>query len=347
MDYDFEAKQAEYRAPLWAWIDAHLWSVPITRRTVCYLDTRQAIETQYLLSLGYAPENLHPCNREPVEVALLTTQLDRLGLPRVKTHGIDILRVVGTLPFTVVNFDGCGQIGSFGTVRTILGCARTMTAKSVLAVNVLAGRETGAAAAEINRWRQRPVWRFDDDSPDGGEWIPRPDQNAHALRRKWLRELVLVKRGRGELLTRWTPMAETTGDYMSASGQRMIWAAWKLRWPARRTWNPICDGLGGGVKKIFTTRSFRKRVRALARSENLMRQVGPPPARVSEPPSAATGKEIASREYIRSAFAKLLAGTSKGEAEIIVKEFKGVFANCVNQGVEGPGPDNPEKETGQ
>src|SRR5262245_56815463 len=184
--YDFQAK-SEYRAELWKWVNDHMFAVPVNKRKVCYLDTKQCLETEYLLSLGYRANNLHPCNINPAEVALLTMRLDALGLPRVNTHGMDIARIVRQFgPFDVVSFDGCGHIGSPATLKAIRLISREMRPKSIITATILAGRETGDTADELNRSK-----------------IADGVRNAHDLRLKWLRHVIFTDRKGGECFRRW------------------------------------------------------------------------------------------------------------------------------------------------
>jgi hypothetical protein len=138
--YDFEAK-ATYRARLWGSVDAFS-KKHRSLRTVIYLDTKEALASQHLLSMGYSPANLHAVNRNPAEMAHLSMTLDRLGLPRVQTYGLDFKDAIrrGGGRFDVVDFDGTSQLHD-ALIETV-HAATIAAIGGVLSVTVLGGRET-------------------------------------------------------------------------------------------------------------------------------------------------------------------------------------------------------------
>jgi hypothetical protein len=144
--YRFHAKDT-YRWRVWNEIDKMV-TRPRHLRTVVYLDTSEALETEYLLGAGYCPENMLAVNRSPAQVARLTLRLKTLGLPTVKTAGVEWERAI-TSTFVqgqgrgvdVVNFDGTGCL-SPDLVNLLAETVSTAKPK-VMAVNMLAGREWG------------------------------------------------------------------------------------------------------------------------------------------------------------------------------------------------------------
>ncbi len=141
--YDFKEKQG-YRSRVWLEIEKRI-SKPRALRKVVYLDTREALETVFLLDRGYRPGNLIAINREPVEVALLTQRLDKLGYPRITTAGAEWDRVLSERlagqRIDILNFDGMGNLSL--TLINLLRESLHHVSPTVLAVNMLAGREAG------------------------------------------------------------------------------------------------------------------------------------------------------------------------------------------------------------
>lgn len=147
--YDFDAKQ-RYRRDVWQAIDQRI-KKPRALRTVAYLDTAEALETQWLLSLGYHPDRLLAVNRSPAQVAALQQRLDRLQLPRVNTAGRewwevmtgnDVPRKLGVQDLDVVNLDGTGNL----SVNTAFDAAMSLfRGPKVFALTLLGGRESSAA----------------------------------------------------------------------------------------------------------------------------------------------------------------------------------------------------------
>jgi hypothetical protein len=146
--YAFEAKQY-YRRDVWRAIDQRI-KKPRALRTVAYLDTAEALETQWLLSLGYHPDRLLAVNRSPAQVAALQQRLDRLHLPRVKTAGRewravmtgnDVPRKLGVQDLDVINFDGTQNLSA--DMLTDAG-ASLFRGPKVLAVTILGAREPTA-----------------------------------------------------------------------------------------------------------------------------------------------------------------------------------------------------------
>jgi hypothetical protein len=142
--YDFKSKE-QYRARVYSEVDKVLVSKPIALRRVAYLDTREALETQFLLGRGYLPQNLLAVNREPVEVALLTRRLRELGLPLVSTAGIEWTRAmgerVGSHGADVLHFDGTSCLFT-GLINIARKSVYAVTPR-VLVLNMLGGREAG------------------------------------------------------------------------------------------------------------------------------------------------------------------------------------------------------------
>jgi len=108
--YDFESKHL-YRKRRELCIDR--FAVGSFRdRKVAYLDTREALDTISYLKRGYRPKNLWAINRDPVEVALLTQKLDKLGLPRINTCGLEFEEALEKrVPeVNIIDFDGMSCI---------------------------------------------------------------------------------------------------------------------------------------------------------------------------------------------------------------------------------------------
>lgn len=158
--YNFETKRS-YRRKVWDAVEEQL-KMPRKKIRAFVLDTGEGLETRELLRRGYRPEHIHAVNKNPAEVAHLTRGLDRDGLPRVQTHGRDLVDALQ--PFCdrreypdVINFDGCASIGwgndagpcdSWEDVKNFWGwylyaVAISLRPGGVLAHTMLVGRERG------------------------------------------------------------------------------------------------------------------------------------------------------------------------------------------------------------
>jgi hypothetical protein len=214
--YGFDAK-ARYRQAIWNLVDRHCRR-PRALRVCFYLETREALETQFLLARGYQAENLHAVNARPIEVALATKRLDALGLPRVQTHGVT-LASVRDAPHRadVLHFDSTANLNE-RTLRAPLRAALIALRPRLIIVNMLAGRESNAAG-----WSDR-VQEF--DGPDLGPrtWNGKAARPTHLARVLWALSVVI---DHGLEL----PYV-TYGTYQSASGQPMVWGFATVEWRA-------------------------------------------------------------------------------------------------------------------
>lgn len=221
--YDFSSK-TEYRRKIWNEIEK-VCTVPKALRTVVYLDTREALETVFLLDRGYRPENLIAINREPVEVALLTQHLKKSGLPTVRTYGVDWTRAVATLgPVHVVNFDGMGCLHDnlLNTVSATVDAVRPR----VLAFNMLGGREQFDDRTRLKAYHQfRSDW--------AGERLPSRTSFGkvvnpnHAERIRTVVHMGTMGPWREVCRTHVTSIAWDV--YQSESRQPMVWAVAALK----------------------------------------------------------------------------------------------------------------------
>lgn len=238
--YDFEAKR-RYRKKLWCWIDDQLaHKVPKSKRNVLYLDTSEALETQFLLQRGYNPERLHPVNMNPAQVACLTMRLDKLGLPRVQTHGCEWTRVLSEQKecWHVMSFDGCGPVSSRNTMGGLRACMEYAASQTIVSATLLKGRETGYAS----RAMRFGVGIQDGDGDAGASTDQRRRRalggldSTEGFRFKILEWLLttryVVETDRYEAA--WAASTKLRGSYMSTSGQKMLWCAIRLGNPMWR-----------------------------------------------------------------------------------------------------------------
>jgi hypothetical protein len=214
--YGFDVKQNQYRRKLWSWVDLQFdnW-IPKRKRVVAYLDTSEGLETLFLLGLGYYPQNIHAVNFDPAQVAALSLKLDRLGLQRVQTHGKDFIRTLTEAKvktWHVMSFDGCGPIASPNTLRCIRQMAELASVGTILAANVLAGRDTGRTA-ELLR-----------ETKAGGG-------STHERRWYWIERAFTVRQAHGHVRQLWSCAAKKRGIYLSSSGQPMLWLAVRIGLP--------------------------------------------------------------------------------------------------------------------
>jgi hypothetical protein len=159
MDYAFEAKQQEYREPVWRQVE-QFSSKPPSMRKVVYLDTKQGLETRYLLGLGYSAENLFVVNRNPAEVACLTRNLKEDGLPLVNTYGKEFNKAIVEIPpVDVLSFDGTSNLHS-SLIALLSNAVKVLTPK-VITFTLMGGRETNEELKEaINRNAGIQSWGY-------------------------------------------------------------------------------------------------------------------------------------------------------------------------------------------
>lgn len=149
--YDFEAKQAGYREPVWNVVDRFA-ATPRAQRAVMILDTKEALETRELLARGYSPDRLHVVNRSPAEVAVLTRRLRAEGLPDVQTHGCDFFKTAASVGrLDVLSFDGTSNITGEAFRDGKLAAAIALTQPRVLVCVLLAGREGGVVGHVLRK----------------------------------------------------------------------------------------------------------------------------------------------------------------------------------------------------
>lgn len=236
MRYDFDAKQSEYRAPLWAMVDGMIRK-PLALRTVAYLDTALALETRHLLALGYAPEKLHPINRSAAQLAGLTLSLKKAKLGPVNTRGhcgnfheicCDLLDA-GIKP-EVLSFDGCGTVdsdelwGKKQLMQAVLLCQ-----PKVVTLTLLAGRD-GRAMEDLEAMEKRATTAVAFDSLNK----PQSSRLYHRLKLAMASVTALD----GDCHTHVKEMK--WAGYVSSSGQAMGYAVARVEAHDDRTMHKPC-----------------------------------------------------------------------------------------------------------
>jgi hypothetical protein len=181
---------------------------------VAYLDTKEALETRFLLDRGYSADRLLAINRNPAEVALLTRGLMDGGYPKVKTAGLSWDRAIAERAgerVDVLNFDGtsCAHVDLFETLYD--SCQRVRP--RVLAVNMLAGREQGGFNYHVK-------YCMEHEAPTKTTSYGRDVKGTHYGRAWAMLHAITDARG-GPC---WTHVISIAWDtYLSASGQTMVW----------------------------------------------------------------------------------------------------------------------------
>lgn len=222
MKYDFQAKQ-QYRERVWREIGRRC-GVPTSRRRAVYLDTREGLETLWLLEAGYSAKNLTAVNREPVEVALLTQKLKKLGIDEVATAGIEWERAVSERlqRADVVNFDGMGCLHQdlVDTVRLTIRILKPC----VIAVNMLGGREAGKQREILRTLRE-----MRDDRADGLPTLTTYGKRVNKNHAERVRALWKAAQDIEGLSTCSVHVVSMAWDvYASTSGQPMVWSVVQL-----------------------------------------------------------------------------------------------------------------------
>lgn len=219
--YDF-AEKAQYRVKVWNEIEK-ICRRPKALRTVAYLDTRDGLETRFLLRRGYNPSGLLAINRDPVEVALLTRGLRRDGLPDVRTAGVEWQRAMAETSGTyIVNFDGMGCFHE--DLVELMRETVTNARPSIVAVNMLGGREQAVERLSI---RTNQELR----STDGAE-LPKVTTFGKRVNPNHAERVWHVLKGTIDLepdtcLVHLTSVAWDV--YMSESRQPMVWCVAGLK----------------------------------------------------------------------------------------------------------------------
>lgn len=158
IEYDSDVKDS-YRRQVWNAIEKN-WANPSRGdRRVLILDTRDALETLFLIKRGYRPENIHVINREAVEVALLTRKLESLGFRRVNTYGVAFSDAVPRLKkcnLDAVNLDFCAN-ASDHLLDWLCDARVIVRDNTVVALNMLAGREADPWKATYESMLRRGV----------------------------------------------------------------------------------------------------------------------------------------------------------------------------------------------
>ena len=144
--YSFEEKQTNYRQPMWSAVDKVFNFSNRRGRSVMYLDTAEALDTFYLLKLGYQPQNLHVVNRSPAEVAHIQRKIRAAGFEDIHTYGCELLDAATKVAATgqkidVLSFDGTGCFNIQTGAEVVVSGG--LIGASVLTYTFLVGREKG------------------------------------------------------------------------------------------------------------------------------------------------------------------------------------------------------------
>jgi hypothetical protein len=123
---------------------------------VMYFDGVEGYETRFLLARGYRAENLHAVNRRTGQRAEMTKRLKRDGLALPQAYGCDIREIPQTALIASMDILHLDFMNCFGEElnQCLNFVARHATAGTVIAVNMLRGREHGEARRLVlDRWR--------------------------------------------------------------------------------------------------------------------------------------------------------------------------------------------------
>jgi len=226
--YDFPTKR-KYRQQLWNFVDKALKKTPIQERKVLCLDTSQGLECAHLIRLGYRPENILACNRNPAELAWLTRRIRSLGT--VNVAGLELREVLRRIDdqqengfkINAMNLDLTGPISQ--SVWGILDYIRSNLLHSgiVIAVSLLRGREQDDSIRDLlekskNQWSDSSKRRLDselDRCRHGSEFA----QETDALRIAWVHNFFISTEIDKPSIT-----DSAWGIYRSSAGsQTMFW----------------------------------------------------------------------------------------------------------------------------
>jgi hypothetical protein len=177
-------------------------------------------------------------NREPVEVAMLSAKLKTLELPKVKTAGVDWTRAIrerlGPDGADIINFDG---MGCFHTdLGQLLRDTIVEARPSVIAVNMLGGREALKERQFLNHSRQHRVASVEDSIPRVTTFGRSVNPNHGERVRAILKDATDF---RDECLVHVTSIAWDV--YQSESNQPMVWCVAELKRHSERdtSWHPV------------------------------------------------------------------------------------------------------------
>lgn len=155
MNYDF-SKKRQYRREIQAFAERELTDIPRSKRRVAYLDTGQALETDFWVRAGYRPGNLHAINFNPAECAHITRKTLARGY-RVNTYGRDAAVAIGIVlaegGVDVVNLDFCGPLSKerLNDLSIISDLLIVNQDRGVISVTLLRGRESESDIREFLR----------------------------------------------------------------------------------------------------------------------------------------------------------------------------------------------------
>jgi len=139
-------KSLYHRLPVWGFVQRSWKDVSVKDRKVMYLDTGAAIDTQYLLKIGYRPENLYVINYSAGHIASVQRKVRELGYIGVNTVSGDIFDIAQRFikngmffhaiivdSMTCIHKDLLKQMGELGEL---------LVDRQVFGLNALRGRET-------------------------------------------------------------------------------------------------------------------------------------------------------------------------------------------------------------
>lgn len=163
--YNFGNKR-QYRRNVWRFIDDNLIGVPIKDRKVLIIDTKDGLETRFLIQRGYRPSNLYVVNKNPAEVAWLTRRLREDGLQPVNTYGVDVFEAAASIAksgvkLNAIQLDLCGS-ETDGLLYKLgdLAVNEVTSSGAVVTLTVLRGRDVLAGPKVL--WSTIPGLSTDD-----------------------------------------------------------------------------------------------------------------------------------------------------------------------------------------
>ncbi len=101
-----------YRSAIWDTV-ARILKRPFGELKICILESEQGLETAYLLRHQANPATILRVNRKRGKLAIATMRLKEKGLPTTPCRAGEFAEVVQKCgPFDVINYDGCGILGT-------------------------------------------------------------------------------------------------------------------------------------------------------------------------------------------------------------------------------------------
>lgn len=220
--YDYPAKR-KFRQAVWDFADRALEHVEVQNRNVLYLDSGQALETQFLLDKGYKSVNMRCVNNSPAVHANITRKVPAAVAGNMQRSTADVFLDIRNMMASgvhlhVVHADLCQQITP-ALLNRLAAIGSSDDRPDVMAVTVSCFHEHFVRLPPADRTLMNWSGRFD----DGTDVVTVHDQQR-------VGSLIMALSGDVGELHAHNIARVKFGTYMSPArkvgkGMRMLWMA--------------------------------------------------------------------------------------------------------------------------